>query len=146
MDDPTDTAPAEQGADFSDLMGQADALEVAPAQAREKAEQQAGEKAAADAAAELLGALQMARMMVAPMFAWWPEFGETWGDQTLQGIAQSGGEIMRRHGWTMGDVLGQYGPYIALAGSTLPPAWVTWQAIKVQKERAKHERPEQAAS
>lgn len=102
-------------------------------------------------AAELEGALQLARMMCAPMLGWWPDFERVWGDRTLQGISQAGGAVMDKHGWTVSSIMGEYGPYIALVGATAPPAWVTWQAIKAkraeleQQQKAARERPQQAA-
>lgn len=88
----------------------------------------------ADTAAELLGALEMARMMVAPMFAWWPEFAATWSDAQLEKIAEGGAAVMQRHGWTLGGLFSEFGPYIALAGATLPPAFVTYQAMQARRE------------
>jgi hypothetical protein len=89
-------------------------------------------------AQELRGALDMARLMVAPMFGWWADFPRVWSDATLQGIAEAGGAVMDRNGWTMGGVWSEFGPYIALVGATAPPAFATVQAIKahrVQLER-----------
>lgn len=101
---------------------------------------------AADNAAELRAALEMARLMVRPMFAWWPQFDEVWSDRTIDGIATGGGAVMDKHGWTMGGALAEFGPYIALAGATIPPCIVTMQAIKQRKQEAAHVRgAEQAA-
>lgn len=85
-------------------------------------------------AAELLGALQLARAMVTPLFTWWPDFGQVWGDGQLQGIADAGGQVMDRHGWTMGGAMSEYGPYIALLGATAGPGLATYQAIKAHRE------------
>lgn len=88
-------------------------------------------------AAELESALTMARLMVAPMFNWWPEFGATWNDATVRAISESGGAIMDKHGWSVGAVLGQWGPYIALIAAVGPPAFVTFQAIKAREKGAR---------
>lgn len=143
-------APA--GADQADAPGAAPDLAALDAIAHQAGQAAPGAAAApgqvAEAvssnASELLGALQMARMMVAPMFAWWPDFGQVWGDPTLQGIAQSGGAIMDKHGWTTGGLWGEFGPYAALAMATLPPAFVTVQAIKAQKAEAERKAREGA--
>lgn len=87
-------------------------------------------------AAELESALTMARLMVAPMFNWWPEFSATWSDSTVKAISESGGAIMDKHGWSVGAVLGQWGPYIALIAAVGPPAFVTFQAIKAREKEA----------
>lgn len=121
-------APA--GSVLADLQAQADAVD-GPAPGTEQPG--ATPAVVADPAAELLGALTMARMLVQPMFDWWPRFPEVWSDSTLTGISQAGAQVMARHGWTMGDLLGQWGPYIALAGATAPPCWVTWKAIQAQQ-------------
>lgn len=132
--------PAADGLDA--VMRQAQAVESAnalPDPGQEQAQQQA--QTVATAAQELFGALQMLRMMAAPMMGWWRDFGTVWSDQTLQGIAEGGAQVMERHGWTLGDAWGQFGPYIALIGAALPPSLVTWQAI--QQHRAEQRRPPQ---
>lgn len=98
----------------------------------------------ADSSAELLGALTMARLLVAPMFEWWPKFGDTWSDGTLQGISTAGAQVMERHGWSLGDLMSSWGPYIALALATAPPTMVTLQAIKAEKARQAMPRAEPA--
>lgn len=100
---------------------------------------------ATNTAAELLGALQLARLPAAQAFAWWPQFGEVWGDQTLTGIAESGGAIMDRHGWSMGEVMSTWGPYIGLAGTLGPAILVTVQAVKVQKAALAQQQRQPAA-
>lgn len=93
---------------------------------------------------ELLGVLTMARLMVAPMFAWWQEFGGVWNDATIKAIADGGGAVMDRHGWSVGEVLGQWGPYIALIGAVAPPSFVTYQAIKAREKEGASVSAEQA--
>lgn len=95
-------------------------------------------------AAELESALFLARQMVAPMFGWWPEFGRVWGDEAIKGIAVSGGAIMDRHGWSVGEMLGQFGPYIALLAAVGPPSFVTFQAIKAREKEAPRVSAQQA--
>lgn len=132
--------PAQQGDAFAQLEAQAKALEGAAAPVVGQAP-----AAAVDTTdAELLAALTMARVMVAPMFGWWPDFGQVWSDQTLQGIAGAGAAVMRRHGLTMAGVMGEWGPYLALIGATAPPAFVTYKAIKDRKEAQQRERAQPA--
>jgi len=121
------------------LAAQAAAIEGAAAPAA--APGQAVDAPKLSTADELLSALTMARMIVSPGFGWWPEFGQVWGDGTLRGIADAGAEVMQRHGVTMGEMWSQWGPYIALAGATLPPSLVTYQAITERKaEREREQR------
>lgn len=144
-DKPADAPAADASQALASIEAEALALETAAAPAAPGVPAAAAAPAADNTAAELLGALQMARMMVAPMFQWWPAFGDTWSDAQLQGIAEGGALVMQRHGWTMGGVMGEFGPYLALAGATLPPSFVTYQAIKAHKEaqeRAARERRE----
>lgn len=147
MNDTPDTAPSSTepaALDFAALDAQAVELDGAAAPAA--ADPAAAQATATDNAAELLGALEMARLMASPAFAWWPDFAHVWSDKTLQGIAQGGGAVMAKHGWTMGAMFEQYGPYIALVGATLPPCLVTFQAIQQRKqEGARRERTQQTA-
>lgn len=69
---------------------------------------------------------------------WWlspEEFEKLWGKKVQAGIAASGAEIMRRHGLSMGGLMTQYGPYIALAGALGPSALATVHAYKREKAR-----------
>lgn len=148
MSDTNTPAPAEAGqpqefADFAALDEQAHQLEgVQERQAAQAAAQQQQE-AAENTAAELLSALEMARLMAAPAFAWWPDFAKVWSDRTLQGIAEGGAAVMAKHGWTMGAMFSEFGPYIALVGATVPPCLVTYQAVKQRKQEGpSDERPQ----
>lgn len=139
---PSEGPPAAPGAGGLDVLElQAASLEqgaAAPGQAQ--AEQLAGD-AIASASADLLAALTMLRMMVAPGMGWWDQFGQVWGDGTLKGIADAGAAVMHRHGWTTGELLQQWGPYIALVGATLPPSLVTYQAVKLRRVEAARPKP-----
>lgn len=127
----TEAAPA----GFEDLATEAASLEGGPP-IPGTPEAAASEADALKAtAAELLQALVMARMLCGPMFAWWPDFGRVWSEQTLQGIANGGAAVMLRHGWTMGEFFEKWGPYIALAMATAPPCAVTYQAIKAHRHQ-----------
>jgi hypothetical protein len=142
-DNTTDAAHVESGTDLADLSAQIDALEGAQEAGQAARQAAQTEQQVHSAQAELFGALQMARMMVAPMMGWWDQFPKVWSDETLQSIAEGGAMVMQRHGWTMGGVMGQFGPYIALGGATIPPALVTYQAIqhrKAEQEARRHER------
>lgn len=125
------SAPAVAG--FEDLAAEAQLLSGGPAPGAAPGPSPAEQ--AAGTAAELLQALQMARMLVAPMFRWMPDFPQVWGDSTLQGISQAGAAVMQRHGWTLGEFWEKWGPYVALAMSTAPPCFVTYQAIKTEAAR-----------
>lgn len=144
MVEATADKPAEQAgpSGFDVLAAQATELETSalPAAQRPAAEP-TPQQQAEDTAAELRGALEMARLMVAPMFGWWSEFGHVWSDATLQGIATGGAAVMQRHGWTMGEAFSQFGPYIALGGALLPPCIATHQAIKARREDLKRPPP-----
>lgn len=134
--DTTDSSQDDAPGDFADL---ADLEREAGAIEGVAAERAAPPPIPDTTAAELLGALEMARLMISPGMAWWPAYGEVWNDRTLRGIADSGADVMQRHGWSMGDLLSQWGPYIGLIGATLPPSLVTWQAVKDRREQAERE-------
>jgi len=96
-------------------------------------------------AQDLRGALEMVRLMAAPMFADWPDFGRVWSDQVLQATADSGGAIMDRHGWSVGELLGQWGPYIGLIAAVAPPGLATYQHLKLKRIEAERQAKAQAA-
>lgn len=119
--------------DFAHLAAEAAAIEGGPPVAGTPEAAAAEVSLLTTTQHELHGALEMARMMVGPMFAWWPDFGQVWSDQTLNGIAAGGAAVMVKHGWSMGELFSEYGPYLALAGATLPPSLATWQVIKQRR-------------
>lgn len=132
------TAPAAAGAAVLDgLAAEAAGLEgdaaVEACQAQEKQDKQAVDTLAAD----LADALKMAATVAQPAL-WWltPEqFESLWGKSVQKAMAESGAEIMRRHGLSMGDVLSKYGPYIGLAGALGPSTLATVAAFKQAKQR-----------
>lgn len=127
------------GPDLAHLIQEADALE---GQQDQKAAEQAAAAVADLTAANrqaLRDALGMARMIAKPAMAWWPDFGTCWSDKQLDAISAAGAAVMARHDLTFGELAAQYGPYIALAGATLPPGLATYAAIKAR--RAELERP-----
>jgi hypothetical protein len=87
-------------------------------------------------AENLKGALDMAKLMLRPMFTWWPDFEQVWSDGQVGAIANAGGMVCDKHGWNFAEVLGNYGPYIALVAATAPPAMATMAAIKQAKAAA----------
>ena len=138
MEPVTDDRPAEAGEPFAELAQQAAAVE-------------SGAEPGAPAVVpidntpeELLGALTLCRLMLAPGFAWWPAFGEVWNDAALKGISEGGAAVMERHGWTMGGMLSEWGPYLALIAATAPPALATYQAMHERKEARQRERSQPA--
>jgi len=136
------TAPP---AGFEDLAASAAELEGGPPVPGTEAAAQYAAASVKQTASEVLQALKLGRMMVAPMFRWWRDFGQVWGDDTLQGIATGGAAVMQRHGWTLGDLFEKWGPYIALATATVPPSIVTYQAVKAYtkhlEQQAKNKPP-----
>jgi len=82
---------------------------------------------------ELLAALELVRAMAGPLVSWWPQAADVWSDAQLKAIADAGGKVMDKHGWTMGETMSEWGPYLALAGATLPPAAATFAAIKAHR-------------
>lgn len=62
----------------------------------------------------------------------------------MRGIAEGGAAVMERHGWTLDEAWGKFGPYIALLGATLPPSLVTWQAVQNRRQQLSRPRPPMA--
>lgn len=129
--------PAASGPGLDDLLREAQSDEQ---QGQQESQQQQAkqEKSEADTlAADLADVLEMAATVAGPGM-WWlsPEdFERLWGKKVRAAIAGSGAEIMRRNGWTLGGVMSQYGPYIALAGTLGPSALATVHAYKREKAR-----------
>ena len=97
---------------------------------------------------ELGEALNLLRAVARPLFSDWPDYGrEVWTDKQLTAISAAGGAIMDRHGWTMGELFAEWGPYIALIGATAPPALMTWQHLRSRKaiEQARARQRQQGA-
>lgn len=133
-------APA--GMDALDVLAhQAEALEGSTTGPQEEAQAAQELAEVTTAAAELLAALEMLRLMAAPLMDWWPLFEKVWSDRQLQAISTAGAAVMQRQGWTMGELMAQWGPYIALVGAVLPPSLVTYQAVKQRQEEA--QKPQQ---
>ncbi len=124
-----------------------DALDALMREAQSAEQQgQADSQAAADKqgqretdtlAADLSDTLAMVAAVAAPGM-WWldaAQFEQLWGKKVQASIAASGADIMRRHGLSMGGVISQYGPYIALAGALGPSALATVRMYKATKSR-----------
>ena len=135
------TEGADAGPDLSHLIAEAEGIEGAQEakQAEQAAQAQAGQLEQNQAA--LREALGMGRMIAAPAFAWWADFGSCWSDRQLDSIAAAGAAIMVRHGVTMGELFEQYGPYLMLLGATVPPGLATYTAIKARKAEAARPAP-----
>lgn len=58
------------------------------------------------------------------------KFNATWSDARLRNIASAAAVIMVKHGWSMGDVLEKYAPYIALVVALWKPAIETFKALR----------------
>lgn len=124
--------------DFAHLDGRAQAIDgaeherAAEAEARELAD---GQAQAAGMVEDLVSVLKMARGMVGTAFVWWEHFAAVWNDDVLRGIAENGAILMQRHGWTMGQLMSKWGPYLGLFGAVAPAAYATWLAIEDRKKQ-----------
>ena len=125
----------DEATSFADLAGEAELIDTGSAVPRTALATVPPDPVAAQAR-ELLDVLTLARQIVKPMFAWWPEFGDVWADQQLASVADAGALVMDKHGWTTGAMFQEFGPYIALGMATVPPAIATHQAIKARKAQA----------
>jgi hypothetical protein len=85
---------------------------------------------------DLTSALDMAAAAAQPAMWWLSEeqFTQLWGKPVRKGIAEPGAEIMRRHGLTLGGIMGQYGPYIGLVAALAPSVAATVSVYKQKKQ------------
>ena len=60
--------------------------------------------------------------------------GQVWNDGVLEQTAKAGAAVLERHGITMGQVMGQFGPYIMLVAAVAPPVMMTKKILSPPKE------------
>lgn len=137
MDEVTeDQTTQTAGADALDaVILQAEALEGAAVAPAEKAQAEQQAVAVVSAAAELLQALQLLRLIAAPAMKWWEHFAEVWSDAQLIAISEAGAQVMQRHGWSMGELMSKWGPYLALVSAVGLPGLATYQALAYKREQ-----------
>lgn len=110
------------------LMGEAAALDAADAlpPANPAMEAYAVQVASANRA-EIAATLTIVRTMLCPLLP--PPKGDQiaaiWSDAVIEQAAAAGAAVMDLHGWSMGETMGKYGPYIALIAAVGPPALAT---------------------
>nr|ART90382.1 hypothetical protein [uncultured bacterium] len=73
------------------------------------------------------------------------QLGAVWNDGVLQSTASAGAAVLERHGITMGQVMGQFGPYIMLVAAVAPPVMLTKKILSAPKEKAPGQAPEKIA-
>lgn len=91
-----------------------------------------------DPAKEILGLLELGRMVASPLS---PVIGQVWTDDVLKATAPALVAVMDKYGMTFGG-LDRWAPEIALAMAILPPTVATVQGM--QAEAAERRRAEAA--
>ena len=138
VQDVTDKTPiANEVPGLDALAREAESAEHQGAAETQQAQDKQQKQEADTLAADLADTLAMVATVAGPGM-WWltpDEFERLWGKSVQKGIAASGAEIMRRHGLSMGGLMTQYGPYIALAGALGPSALATVHAYKREKAK-----------
>lgn len=127
---------ANAAAGLDALQKEAEGIERQGQQEQHQAEKKQAQQQTDTLAHDLGDALGMAAAVAQPAM-WWltPEqFDQLWGKRVQGAIAESGAEIMRRHGLSMGDVMSKYGPYLGLAGALGPSVLATASAFKRKKQ------------
>lgn len=123
-------AGAEGGESLDALGAEAAALDGAPtaaSQAQEVRQQEQAAEVLQSNEAELYAALDLARAMALPIL---PadkaeKLRAVWSDERLRAAAAAGAAVMARHQVSMGGLLSDYGPYIALFAALAPPVLET---------------------
>lgn len=124
---------AEQGVESLDaIAAEALQLDAAPQQAQALQQQAQAQANTHNNAAELLQAAQIVRAMALPIL---PEhqrepLARVWSDAVIKQASDAGAAVMDLHGLSMGDVMGKYAPYIALAAALAPPTLATVRIVK----------------
>jgi len=132
---------------LADLARAADMLDAAPeAQAQAAQDAQAAEVVESNEA-ELYGTLQAIRAMAFPLLSMAVDqqrmsaLGQVWNDSVLEQTAKAGAAVLERHGITMGQVMGQFGPYIMLVAAVAPPVMMTKKILAPPKPAAQPASP-----
>lgn len=134
----TEPAPAPQSdgvEPLAALAAEAAALEATPTEAAQVAQQQQLQQQQATTSnnvAELEQTLTIVRAMVFPVLPdhQREQLVKVWTDTVIKQASEAGAAVMALHGWSMGDVMGKYAPYIALAAALAPPALATVRIMK----------------
>lgn len=117
-------------ADLEALAAEAAAVDAEHApqpQADEAAPKVAQAQPPADEVAELTALISITVGLFAPLF---PSLRTIYTPQTVDQIAQAAVPVMRKHGWSTGNLLGQYAEELALAAVVAPVAMATWRGIQ----------------
>lgn len=122
---------------LADLTREAD--DALPKGAAEAA-QAAAEAESAKNVRAIVGALKGGRKLAEPRFRWWRDFSEVWSDDQLQAIAQALEAVRLHMGWGVDELMGKWGPWLALALAAGVPAWATFEAIEARREALAHAR------
>lgn len=127
----TEPTASEEPGNLDALAAEAASLE-ADAQAQENAPSKADTQQAANLESELLAALQLVRGIAGPLCHWMTleRFERTWSNERIRAMAEPGAIIMQLNGWTVGAMLGKWGPYIALTAAMGAPTLETIRAYK----------------
>lgn len=138
----TPAEPAGTGAEsLGDLAREADMLDAAPALAAQAGQAAAVAEVIQSNEAELYGTLQAVRAMVFPLLSMAVEparmamLANVWNDGVLQSTASAGAAVLERHGITMGQVMGQFGPYVMLVAAVAPPVLMTKKILSAPAEK-----------
>lgn len=127
--DPTDRQDGGESLDA--LAREAASLDGQPEQAAAAEVQAVSLALAKSNAAELLGALIIARGLALPIL---PRhkgdlLQDVWTDDVLNNVAEAGGNVLALHGQGVGNLLGQYAPYIVLIGALIRPVLETREIL-----------------
>lgn len=119
------------GEDLDALAREAQTLDAAPEQAAAAEQVEQAVALVQNNAAELLAALHMARGLALPIL---PKrkgvlLAGVWNDDVLRQVAEAGGHVLALHGQTMGNMMGQYAPYIVLLGVLVRPVLDTREIL-----------------
>lgn len=124
------------------LAGEAMLIDTSPQRDAEAGQAAQAAEVALSNEAELFGTLQAVRAMAFPLLSMAVDkqrmaaLDQVWNDAVLQQTAKAGAAVLERHGITMGQVMGQFGPYIMLVAAVAPPVMLTKKILSAPKEKA----------
>jgi hypothetical protein len=154
-DDVTDVTIKPSGAapeKLADIAREADLLDTSSDREAQAGQVAQTEQLTANNESELLVTLQAVRAMAFPMLAMVTDdqrmqaLGQVWNDGVLGASAAAGAAVLEKHGWSMGSIMGDYGPYVMLVAALAPPIVMTKKILETPKEKPKAPTPAPAAN
>ncbi|WP_455342452.1 hypothetical protein [Variovorax durovernensis] len=132
---------------LDNIAREADLLDTSPEREAQAGQVAQAEQVTANNESELLVTLQAMRAMAFPMLAMVTDeqrmsaLANVWNDGVLGASAAAGAQVLEKHGWSMGSLMGDYGCYVMLVAALAPPIVLTKKILETPKEKPRAPAP-----